>query len=193
MLDFQTFYDRLRNPENRLYLGVGVGLLAMTMIVGCLVLYQFIKGAQGTTPQLVLAPKDLATMTLEPILTEPAFVLSETSTQPVAKKIIKAPTARVKPTAKAKSTAGQSCIYSSPGLNQIFSPAPSGSWSPIEHYYCDNGYWDIGKGDVVDRKTGGWGQDGVAEKILIKYDSDGNIADRIFIDPDGDQFSGPKH
>jgi hypothetical protein len=72
-------------------------------------------------------------------------------------------------------------------------PAPSGSWSPIKHYFCDNGYWDIGKGDVVDRKTDGWGQDGVAEKILIKYDSGGIIADRIFIDPEGQQFSGPKH
>jgi hypothetical protein len=193
MQDFRIVYDRLRSPENRLYLGVAVGLLALTMIVGCLVLYQFIKPSQAATPPLVLAPKDLALTPTEPILTEPAIVLAETSTVPAPKKIVKAATARVKATAKVKPKAGQSCIYSSPGLNQVYPPAPSGSWSPIEHYFCDNGYWDIGKGDVVDRNTGAWGQDGVLEKILIKYDSNGNIADRIFIDPDGDQFSGPKH
>jgi hypothetical protein len=197
MLDFQTFYDRVRNPKNRLYLGAGIALLALAWIVGCLVLYQFIRGTQDTTPQLVLAPKALATMTLEP-----AFISSETATLPVAQEIITAPTAKaakVKPTAKVKpkasvkSTAGQSCDYSSPGLNQILPPVPSGSWSPIEHYVCNNGYWEIGTADVVDRKTGGWGSDGVAEKILIKYDSDGNIADRIFIDPDGNPFTGPKN
>jgi hypothetical protein len=193
MENLKIAYDRLRSPENRLYVGAFVGLLAMSVIVGCLVLYQFINGSQVTTPPLVLAPKDMATMHLEPTLSAPAFVISETSTLPVLKKIIKAATAKVKPTAKVKSTAGQSCIYSSPSLNQTFSAAPCGSWSPIEHYFCDNGYWDIGKADVVDRKTGGWGQDGVPEKILIKYDESGNIADRIFVDPGGKQFSGPKH
>ena len=187
MLYLKIVYDRLRSPENRLYMGVGVGLLAIAVMVGCLVLYQFIKAPQETTPQLVLAPKALATMTLEPTLTAPAFILSETSTLPIPQKNIKTPKATVKP------TASQSCNYSSPRLNQILPPVPSGSWSPIEHYFCDNGYWDIGKGDVVDRQSGGWGQDGVVEKILIKYDSAGNIADRIFIDPDGNQFSGPKH
>jgi len=193
MQDLKIAYDRLRSPENRLYLGVAVGLLALTMIVGCLVIYQFIRGTQEATPQPVLAPKALATMLSEPTLSAPTSISSETSTLPVPKKVVKAPTVKVKPTAKVKATAGQSCIYSSPSLNQIYSPAPSGSWSPIEHYFCDNGYWDIGKGDVVDRKTGGWGQDGVAEKILIKYDRDGNVAGRIFIDPDGEQFSGPQH
>jgi hypothetical protein len=192
MLDLQSAYDRLRRPENRVYLGAFVGLLALTGIVGCLVLYQFIKAPPAAAPPLLLAPKALATMTLNPI-----FLESETATLPVAEEIFAAPTARPKATAKAKPTArpkattGQSCYYSSAGLNQTLSPAPSGSWSPIEHYYCNNGYWEIGEGDVVNRKTGGWGQDGVAEKILIKYDSAGNIADRKFIDPDGDQFTGP--
>jgi len=187
MLYLRTVYDRLSSPENRIYVGALVGLLALIGIVGCLVLYQFMKAPQATAPQLVFAPKDLATMTLEPTVSAPTIKPSETSTLPVPKKIIKAPTAKVKP------KAGQSCNYSSPGLNQILPPVPSGSWSPIEHYVCENGYWDIGKSDVVDRKTGGWGQDGVQEKILIKYDSSGNIADRIFIDPEGNQFSGPKH
>jgi hypothetical protein len=199
MLDFQTAYERLRSPENRIYLGAFVGLLAITGIVGCLVLYQFIKAPQ-TTPALVFAPKALVTMTVEP-----SFIPAETATLPVQQEIFVAPTAKVKATARVKATAkvkataranatsGQSCNYSSASLNQILPPAPSGSWSPIEHYFCDNGYWEIGKFDIVDRKTGAWGQDGVAEKILIKYDSGGMIADRIFIDPEGQQFSGPKH
>ena len=194
MLDFREVYDRVRSPENRLYLGAFVGLLLLVAIVGCLVLYQFIRGTQNTAPQLLLAPKALASVTLEPILTESILGAAETSTPQAPKKVVKkTATVKVKAKITKKASAGESCIYSSPGLNQIFSPAPSGSWSPIEHYFCDNGYWDIGKGDVVDRQTGGWGQDGVVEKILIKYDSAGNIADRIFIDPDGNQFSGPKH
>ena len=118
---------------------------------------------------------------------------SESSTVSPSLEILKSPTAKVKRTTKVKPTASQSCNYSSPGLNQTLPPVPSGSWSPIEHYFCDNGYWEIGKFDLVNRKTGVWGQDGVPEKILIKYDSDGKIADRIFIDPDGKQFSGPQH
>jgi hypothetical protein len=193
MQDFRIVYDRLTSPENRIYLGVAVGLVALTMIVGCLVLYQFIQSTKATAPPLVLAPKDLPTITLGPISTDPALVLAETATPAVVKKVVKAATARVKPKATKKASGGESCIYSSPGLNQVYPPAASGSWSPIQHYFCDNGYWDLGKSDVVIRATGGWGQDGVAEKVLIKYDSAGNIADRIFIDPDGNQFSGPKH
>jgi hypothetical protein len=193
MIDLQNAYDRLRRPENRIYIGAFVGLLALTGIVGCLVLYQFIKAPQETIPQLVVAPKALATMPVEPTITAPAIIFPETSTTPAPQQNKKAPTARVKHTSRPKSAAGQSCIYSSPRLNQTLPPAPSGSWSPIEHYFCNDGYWEIGQGDVVDRKTGAWGWDGVPEKILIKYDSDGNIVDRIFIDPEGKQFSGPKN
>jgi hypothetical protein len=177
-------YDQLRSPENRLYVGIAVGLLVIVGIASCLVIYSFFIAPRVTTPQPVLAPKAAATMTLEP--TAAAFELSETSTPPVQRKVVKAATARVEP------TAGQSCHYSSASLNEKLPPVPSGSWSPIEHYLCDNGYWDLGKHDVIDRKTGDWGQDGVPEKILIKYGSGGNIADRIFVDPEGKQFSGPK-
>ena len=187
-------YDRLRSPENRLYVGAGVGLLAIILIAACLVLYQFIKAPQETTPQPVMAPTALATLALEPtlsaqvfILSTQVFILSATPTLPVPQEIF------VSPTASVVQAAGQSCNYSSPSLNKTLPPAPSGSWSPIEHYFCDNGYWDVGKRDVVDRKTGDWGQDGVPEKILIKYDRDGKIVDRIFIDPEGEQFSGPKN
>ena len=189
--------DRLRSPENRLYISAGVGLLAIAVIAGCLVLYQFIKAPQETTPQSVLAPTALAstalvptalaTMALEPTLSAPVFTLSETPTLPVPQEIF------ISPTASVEQTASQSCNYSSPKLNEILPPVPSGSWSPIEHYFCDNGYWDIGKRDAVDRKTGDWGQDGVSEEIYIKYDRDGKIIDRIFIDPGGKQFFGPKN
>jgi hypothetical protein len=194
MDDLRIVYDRLRSPGNRLYLAVIVVLVAMTGIVGCLVAYQFIRGTQAATPQLVLAPNALATMTAGPTLTAPALVFSETSTVAAPQpKVIKAATAKVKPTARAKAADGESCNYSSLSLNQTLPPVPSGSWSPIEHYVCDNGYWEIGTADVVNRKTGGWGSDGVAEKILLKYDSNGNIVDRIFIDPDGNEFAGPKN
>jgi hypothetical protein len=165
--------------------------LIITLIVSCLVFYQLIKPPSGATQLLVSEPKAIATMTLEPILTEPEFILSETSAPPEPEEILVAPTAKPKPKAKVKPT-GQSCYFSSLSLNQALSPVPSGSRSPIENYLCDDGYWDIGKGDVVNRKTGDWGQDGVPEKIYIKYDSNGKLADRIFIDPDGEQFSGPK-
>jgi hypothetical protein len=189
MQDFRVVYDRLRQPENRIYVVAGALLLVVTLIVGCLVVYQLIKASSESAQPLLIAPKAVATMTLELPFTAPELILSETSTAPVAKKI--APTARPKPKAKVKPTAGKSCYYSTLRLNQVLPPVPSGSWSPIENYLCNDGYWEIGEGDVVDRKTGDWGRDGVPEKILIKYDSDGKIADRIFIDPDGDQFSGP--
>jgi hypothetical protein len=193
MQDLKIGFDRLSSPENRLYLGIFVGLLAMTAMVGCLVLYQFMKAPQPTTPQLVLAPKTLATNPLEPTSSALTFIATETSIVPTPSEILTAPTAKVKSTARVKPPAGQSCNYSSLSLNQTLPPVPDGSWSPIEHFLCDNGYWDIGQGDVVDRKTGAWGQDGIAEKILIKYDSNGQIADRIFVDPEGKQFSGPKN
>jgi hypothetical protein len=193
MEDLRIAYDRLRGPENRPFVVVFALLLVMTLLVGCLVLYQFFIAPRQTTPQLAAAPKALATNPVEPTPSGLTSIPTETATVSARLQVLKAPTAKVKRTARPKPTAGQGCIYSSPGLNQIFSPAPSGSWSPIEHYFCDNGYWVIGTLDVVDRKTGGWGQDGVAEKILIKYDSDGTIADRIFFDPQGEEFSGPKH
>ncbi len=189
--------DRLRSPENRPIIALGAVLLTTIMIAACLVLYQLIRAPQGTPPQPVLAPTAvLATLTLEPTISAPVIILStpeltltvtETPTQPIPQEIVASPTATMAP------AANQSCIYSSPELNNILPPVPSGSWSPIEHYFCDNGYWDIGKRDLVDRITGDWGQDGVPERILIKYDRSGNIADRVFIDPEGKQFSGPKH
>jgi hypothetical protein len=192
--------DRLRSPENRLYIAAVVGLLVIAVIVGCLVLSQLVKAPQETTPQQVLAPTALTTMTLEPtfpapaiILSTPVIILTETPTLPIPQEIFISPTASGEPTGKLETTGSQSCNYSSASLNNKLPPVPSGSWSPIEHYFCDNGYWDIGKRDMVDRKTGDWGQDGVPEKILVKYDSGGKIADRIFIDPEGEQFSGPKH
>lgn len=188
--------DQLRSPENRPIITVGVVLLVTIVIAACLVLYQLIRTPKEIPPQPVLAPTALATLALEPTVSAPVIILStpeptvtltETPAQPIPQEIVASPTAAVVP------AASQSCIYSSPELNNILPPAPSGSWSPIEHYFCDNGYWDIGKRDSVDRQTGDWGQDGVLEKILIKYDRSGNIADRIFIDPEGKQFSGPKH
>jgi len=195
MQDYRIVYNRLRDPENRPFVVVFVVLLVMTLIVGCLVLFQFISASRQTALPLIIVPKALATMPVQPtaIVTAPAIILSETSTLPAPQKIIKAATAKVKATAKPKPETGQSCYYSSAALNQTLPPVPSGSYSPIEHYSCKNGYWEIGTSDVVNRITGAWGQDGIPEKILIKYDSSGEIADRIFIDPEGNQFSGPKN
>jgi hypothetical protein len=91
MFDFQTAYERLRSPENRIYLGAFVRLLAITGIVGCLVLYQFIKAPQ-TTPALVFAPKAFVTMTLEATV-----IPAETATLPVQQEIFVAPTANRQP------------------------------------------------------------------------------------------------
>ncbi len=185
---FRDVYDRLGSSQNRLYVGGFVGLLALTGMVGCLVLYQFINAGRNTA-----APLDLAPKAVEITAAELTFVPVETATLEAAQELFIEPAPTRKPTAKPKPTAGASCYYSSAWLNQDLEPVASGSWSPVEHYLCKNGYWEIGEGDVVNRKTGGWGQDGVVEKILIKYDSNGNIADRIFIDPDGNQFTGPKN
>ena len=189
--------ERIRNPENRLYISAIIGLLALGAILGCLFLYEVFIVPQQTSPLPGLAPKalspnaventDLTPTVLAPTLTAPVFIASETATLQVSKKIKKSPTAGV------ETSAGQSCNYSSAALNNTLPPVPSGSWSPIEHYVCNNGYWEIGTRDVIDKKTGDWGQDGVPEKILIKYDSSGNIVERIFLDPDGNQISGPKN
>ena len=85
---------------------------------------------------------------------------------------------------------GESCKYSEARINNVATPIPDGGYSEYQGYWCDNGYWDIGTGDWID-KSGNWGKDGSLEKALIKFNEEGVVIDRIFFDLHGNKIPGP--
>ncbi|MDO8487742.1 MAG: hypothetical protein Q7S31_00310 [bacterium] len=85
----------------------------------------------------------------------------------------------------------ESCMYSAP--YQYLSPLPSGEYSPFQHYYCSEGFWDAGEMDAFKwnpRWGYDWGEDGVLEHVYIKYGPNGKVADRIAF-RDGIQIDVP--
>ena len=96
----------------------------------------------------------------------------------------------IEPTHTPTRRAGEACYYSDAGINQAATPIPDGAFSRYQGYRCDNGYWDIGTGDWVD-KTGDWGKDGVLERAFTKFNRDGVEIDRMFFDLQGNRIPGP--
>lgn len=115
-----------------------------------------------------------------------AFEAQPTPTPPL-------PTAEIvvpEPTHTPTRRAGEACYYSDARINQAATPIPDGAFSRYQGYRCDNGYWDIGTGDWVD-KTGDWGKDGVLERAFTKFNRDGVEIDRMFFDLQGNRIPGP--
>jgi hypothetical protein len=76
------------------------------------------------------------------------------------------------------------CLYSSPDINDVATPIPSGESSAFKDIPCLDGHWVV-FGDWID-KTGKWGPDGLGEYAHIKYDYSGTIIDEFFVNGQGE-------
>lgn len=86
---------------------------------------------------------------------------------------------------------GRSCYYSAEWINQIATPIPNGERSAYQGYLCQNGYWDVGKGDWVNQ-NGEWGKpDGKLEEMYVEFDSLGHEVARMAVGEDGIRYPDP--
>jgi hypothetical protein len=174
-----TFVPRnLTARDGALALGV-LGLIFACVAGGALMISQFSQRKN-------VAPTPIPSSTSEPAPTPvlqalEALPTSTNSPSPtVVFDVVLTPTRR----------SGEACIYSGAWINIGSTPIPDGGFSAYQGYWCDNGYWDIGIADWVDR-AGNWGNDGLLERALIKFNRQGVIIDRLFFDLNGNRVPGP--
>ena len=173
--------DQRRNPELTtaiLFLGL---VLLFSLCVGAVMLITAFYPHPAPTPTLDLFPKlaPIPSSTPELVLVVPAtFTPTATST---ATLMVITPT-----------NDGNSCRYGPPWINAVATGIPDGGQSAQQDYKCVNGYWYLGVGDWVDARTGDWGSDGIQEQAYVKYNADGTVMDRKFLNLQGTQVPGPK-
>jgi hypothetical protein len=171
---------------------VGLGVIAAILLCGGgVILVSLLSPRKNIAPTTVPSPTSASVSTplfqalqAQPTTTPPAPTIAPTLTSTVVPIVILAPVDT--PTRQI----GESCIYSDAWINSVATPIPDGRFSAYEGYLCDNGYWVIGIGDWVN-KAGDWGKDGSLEKMLIKFNGEGLVIDRIFFDLSGNKIPGP--
>lgn len=172
--------DQRRKPELTtaiLFLSL---VLLFSLCVGAVLLITAFFPRQISTPTPDLFPKlaPISTATPELVLVVPATLTPTTA--PTASLIVITPT-----------NDGISCRYGPPWINNVATVIPDGGQSAQQEYKCVNGYWYLGVGDWVDARTGDWGRDGIDEQAYVKYNADGTVADRKFLNLQGTQIPGP--
>ena len=184
MNEYQRNEPQLREPQLRAVLWfLGIVVLS-TLCVGGLLLIKQINQRKVASPTSVPLP----VIILIPSPTVLQVVVVPTALIPTAVPT-SIPTVVIK--AVAPTNIGISCRYGPPFINPVATPVPDGGHSQYEDYLCVNGYWFIGIQDWVDSRTGDWGTDGIDERGYVMYNADGSVADRKFINLQGNAIPGP--